>query len=157
MHRQPCPQPNIHVVEIGCGYGSSLIPVLRANPSARVTACDVSATAVRLFQQHAADIGASGRVHAFVQDGTDAGIVSVHGMQADVALLVFTLSAVEPHDMHTMLHVCSLCVVIAATTHGAQACWQALRPGGLLLLRDYGLYDMPQLRFTAAAQRGECW
>lgn len=98
-------QPNIHVVEIGCGYGSSLIPLLRANPTATVTASDVSPTAVRLFQQHAADIGAADRIRAFVQDGTAAGISAVHGLHADVALLVFTLSAVLPEDMHTMLTV----------------------------------------------------
>eukprot|EP00884_Botryococcus_braunii_P005972 jgi/Botrbrau1/15376/Bobra.43_2s0007.1 len=44
--------------------------------------------------------------------------------------LIFTLAAVRPQEMPLML---------------AKA-FEALRPGGLLLLRDHGLYDLTQLR-----------
>ncbi len=190
-------QPNVHVLEIGCGYGSSLLPVLKANPTCHVTACDVSPTAVQLLLNAAHDIGAGHRVHGFAMDGATGGVPSGVGcgedgggvqaangahasslsssspaattttsaavaqqggaqetpppaaaagdvllanVHADVALLVFTLSALLPHDMHAML----------------VRCYNALRPGGRLLVRDYGLYDMPMLRFTADAQRGPC-
>jgi hypothetical protein len=33
--------------------------------------------------------------------------------------------------------------------------WSALRPGGLLLVRDYGLYDMTQLRFPGTQKLDE--
>ena len=38
--------PPPRVVELGCGVGSSLLPVLKANPGARVIATDVSSAAV---------------------------------------------------------------------------------------------------------------
>ena len=51
-------------------------------------------------------------------------------LQADVALIVFTLSAVPPAGHLAML----------------QNAWSALQPGGWLCIRDHGLYDMVQLR-----------
>lgn len=57
---------------------------------------------------------------------------------ADVALLIFTLSAVPPERMAAVLRL----------AHAS------LRPGGLLLVRDYALYDLPQLRFEPQARLG---
>jgi methyltransferase-like protein 6 len=57
---------------------------------------------------------------------------------ADVALLVFTLSAVPPERMANVLRL----------AHAS------LRSGGLLLFRDYALYDLPQLRFAPRACLG---
>lgn len=60
------------------------------------------------------------------------------GLDADAALLVFTLSALLPHEMPAMLR------------HATAA----LRPGGRLLLRDYGRWDMAQLRFPGSQMLG---
>ncbi len=61
-----------HVAEIGCGCGSSLLPVLKANPAARVTATDISPTAVRLFTDAAARAGiAPERYSAFPCNAAD--------------------------------------------------------------------------------------
>lgn len=61
-----------HVLEIGCGCGSSLLPVLKVNPDARVTATDLSPTAVRLFADAAARAGiAPDRYEAFPCDAAD--------------------------------------------------------------------------------------
>ena len=49
-------------------------------------------------------------------------------------LLIFTLSAVPPVDMKSLL----------------EAAYNALAPEGHLLIRDYGLYDMAMLRFPYA-------
>lgn len=46
-----------HVFEIGCGAGSALLPVLRANPSAFVSGCDVSPRAVSAFLEAARSAG----------------------------------------------------------------------------------------------------
>ena len=65
--------PPQHFLELGCGCGSSLLPILKANPSCRVTASDVSATAVSLFQQAAAQAGIDpARIRACVADDSDA-------------------------------------------------------------------------------------
>lgn len=55
----------------------------------------------------------------------------------DIALLVFVLSAIEPVNMAVVL----------------RKILNALKPGGLLLFRDYGLYDMTQMRFVAKKNR----
>lgn len=148
--------PPQHFVEVGCGCGSSLLPVLRSNHTCRVTGCDISPTAVHLFLEAAKqyDIQPE-RVNAFAFDAASSGTgeppsspsrttgVSescspLAGLGADVALLIFTLSALPPNEMLAML----------------QHAWAALRPGGYLLFRDYGLYDMAQLRFPGSQMLG---
>jgi methyltransferase-like protein 6 len=59
--------------------------------------------------------------------------------QVNVALLIFTLSAVPPERMANVLRL----------AHAS------LREGGLLLFRDYALYDLPQLRFEPEARLGK--
>lgn len=125
-------EPFLHVAEVGCGCGSSLLPVLKSNPSAVATAVDVSPTAIDLLLEAATRCGIeSHRIRAFVLDASsyERALIDV---EADCALCIFALSALMPCDMATML----------------QHCHDALRRGGLLLFRDYGRYDMAQLRFS---------
>lgn len=143
---------SLHVAEIGCGCGSALLPILKANPHVRVTACDISQTAVDLFLSAAARAGidARQRITAFAYDaasearstltsnqssstmeGKQEKKSPLYGIHADCMLMIFTLSALHPKDMSTMLGHAN----------------DALIPGGLLLFRDYGKYDMAQLRF----------
>ncbi len=75
--------------------------------------------------EHAPDIT------SFVCDASDPRQARrFEGVGADYLLIMFTLSAVPPEQQHEML---------------ANA-FRALRPGGLLMLRDHGLYDMVQVR-----------
>ena len=162
LESPPPGQDFLHVAEIGCGCGSALLPVLKANPDVKVTACDLSPTAVELFKAAADRAGIDpGRINAFPFDASmsnrrdniesttansapgvtnsAANIVAsansnssspLAGLGADCLLMVYTLSALWPHDMLNML----------------QQAYDALKPGGFLLFRDYGLYDMTQLR-----------
>jgi methyltransferase-like protein 6 len=124
--------PALHVAEVGCGCGSALLPVLKANPSAIATAVDVSPTAIRLFLEAATRCGIDNdRIRAFVLDASTQ-TTALTDLEADCALCIFALSALMPCDMTSML----------------QHCRDALRTGGLLLFRDYGRYDMAQLRFS---------
>eukprot|EP00252_Welwitschia_mirabilis_P016293 TRINITY_DN35955_c0_g1_i1.p1 TRINITY_DN35955_c0_g1~~TRINITY_DN35955_c0_g1_i1.p1 ORF type:complete len:144 (+),score=20.80 TRINITY_DN35955_c0_g1_i1:31-432(+) len=58
----------------------------------------------------------------------------------DIVTLIFTLSALPFKRM----------------PHVINECFSILKPGGLLLFRDYGLYDMTMLRFPASQKVGEC-
>lgn len=155
MQKAPPGRDCLHVAEIGCGCGSALLPVLKANPAVRVTACDLSPTAVELFKAAAERAGIDQeRVHAFSFDASNFENSNISeqngkeeqfgidgskslfktsplaGIGADCLLMIFTLSALWPRDMLNML----------------RQAYDALRPGGVLLFRDYGLYDMTQLR-----------
>ena len=135
------------VLEVGCGSGSSALPVLAANPSATVLACDWSANAVRCAERAVASRAPddADRFEAFVCDpstsarGALAAEVhrrlerrGIHRGGVDAALLVFVLSAVPPGT---------------TTIAFLRRCVEAVRPGGLVCFRDYGAYDLPMLRF----------
>ncbi len=127
------------VLEVGCGVGNTVFPILQAvpNPELRVFCCDFSSKAVALLQQHE-DFDAQ-RCSPFVCDVTDIASWSssappdLTADSLDVALLVFALSAMEPAKMAV----------------AARAVAQRLRPGGILFFRDYGRYDLAQLRFKS--------
>ncbi|KAK9785775.1 hypothetical protein WJX73_000072 [Symbiochloris irregularis] len=64
--------------------------------------------------------------------------IGLAGLEADVCMIIFTLAALDPAHMHHML----------------LAAWQALRPGGLLLVRDHGILDLTHLRLPGEQQLG---
>jgi methyltransferase-like protein 6 len=69
-------QPPQQFMEIGCGCGSSLLPVLKANPTCTVTGTDLSPTAVDMFKRAAAKAGiASHRFTGYAADSTQADAV----------------------------------------------------------------------------------
>ena len=73
------------------------------------------------------------QIIAFQADLTDLSTLTkvVSPGSVDVVSLVFVLSAIDPVKFETALS--NVAVV--------------LRPGGLLIFRDYGLYDMAMFRY----------
>ena len=128
-------QPH-RIGEIGCGCGSALIPVLRENSEAIAVACDVSSTAIGVFNDMCLQAGIdAGRVQLFVHSaGQPESVISSPFSKdsIDTMMVIFTLSAFHPRDMQAVL----------------KQAWDSLESGGFLLIRDYGLYDMAHLRFT---------
>jgi hypothetical protein len=142
-------RPLRHIVEIGAGCGSSILPLLKLHPGARATVSDVSGTSLQQLLAAAAADGVDGaaplppsadgdafdgrrRITAFVADGTDPSLgARLARDPADACLIMFTLSAVPPG------------APMAAMMANAAA---SLRPGGALCVRDSGLGDMVQLR-----------
>jgi tRNAThr (cytosine32-N3)-methyltransferase len=122
------------VVEIGCGPGNAALPLLAQFPHIHVCACDIAPEAVRLLRAHPSF--PPERCDASVWDvGDPRGLpAALRAGSADAALLVFVLSALPPAAFRTALR----------NVHAA------LKPGGLLLFRDYGRCDEKQRKFTRA-------
>ncbi|KAH7865350.1 hypothetical protein Vadar_005474 [Vaccinium darrowii] len=163
------------VLEVGCGNGSTVLPILRGKESITVYSCDCCHEALERAQEmiDAADlVNVKQRFHPFLCDFSISGFprwlacehcrefilqkkhillpdvkdkIVVEGLNGfssmkerscclggvDFVTLIFTLSAVPLHRMPAAI----------------AACFSVLKPGGLLLFRDYGLYDMTMLRF----------
>ncbi|GAA6068582.1 tRNA N(3)-methylcytidine methyltransferase METTL2, partial [Tachysurus ichikawai] len=125
------------ILEVGCGVGNTVFPILKTNndPGLFVYCCDFSSTAIDLVRSNL-EYDPS-RCHAFVHDLSD--VTASYPMpeqSLDVIVLIFVLSALHPEKMQSSLSKLA----------------SLLKPGGVLLLRDYGRYDMAQLRF----KKGRC-
>ncbi|CAG5898056.1 unnamed protein product [Menidia menidia] len=124
---------NIRIINCGClGLGAAL-PF--SDPGLFVYCCDFSSTAVELVKTNPEYDPE--RCFAFVHDLSDGEVqYPVPDGTLDVIVLIFVLSALHPDKMQSSI------------TRLARL----LRPGGTMLLRDYGRYDMAQLRF----KKGRC-
>nr|XP_022297186.1 uncharacterized protein LOC111106696 [Crassostrea virginica] len=125
------------ILEVGCGVGNTVFPILQTNndPDLMVYCCDFSSTAVQLVKEHP-DYNPS-TCHAFVCDITDESAeIPFPDQSLDAVILIFVLSAINPEKMQYVLNRLA----------------QLLKPGGKILFRDYGRYDLAQLRF----KKGHC-
>lgn len=119
-------------LEVGCGVGNTVFPILQTNndPDLFVYCCDFSSVAIDLVKTHP-DYNPS-RCHGFVYDITDTdAAVPFPENSLDIIILIFVLSALHPDKMQSAVNRFA----------------RFLKPGGLLLFRDYGKYDLAQLRF----------
>ncbi|KAF9420070.1 hypothetical protein BGZ94_009226 [Podila epigama] len=121
-----------NVMEIGCGAGNTMFPMLNEskNPKLFVYACDFSKTAVEVVKSNPAYDPKRGK--AFVWDLAGDDIPpEVEPESMDVLVLIFVLSALHPDKWENAMN----------------NLYKLLKPGGLIVFRDYGRYDMAQLRF----------
>ena len=127
-----------HVVDMGCGVGNALLPMLHHFPNMTASGFDCSATAINLLTDRLSAENLTARCSARAGDMTDRSTdYSEFYGKADFVLLLFVMSAISPEHYEYITNLASL----------------ILKPGGYVLFRDYGKYDMAQLRFEAAAKR----
>ncbi|XP_057293075.1 tRNA N(3)-methylcytidine methyltransferase METTL2-like isoform X1 [Hydractinia symbiolongicarpus] len=122
----------IRIMEVGCGVGNTVFPILQTNndPDLFVYCCDFADSAIKIVKNHA--LYDTSRCHAFVFDATDEQSNYPFPKQSlDMVVLIFVLSAIHPDKMLWTL----------------KRLTEYLKPGGVILFRDYGRYDMAQLRF----------
>ncbi|XP_051850899.1 tRNA N(3)-methylcytidine methyltransferase METTL2A isoform X2 [Antechinus flavipes] len=120
------------ILEVGCGVGNTVFPILHTNndPGLFVYCCDFSSIAIELVQTNS-EYDPS-RCFAFVHDLCDEDKdYPLPRESLDIIILIFVLSSIVPDKMQNAINRLSY----------------LLKPGGMILLRDYGRYDMAQLRF----------
>ncbi|PKK29507.1 methyltransferase like 8 [Columba livia] len=126
------------ILEVGCGAGNSVFPILKVlcnTPGTFLYCCDFASGAVELVKSHSSYNSAW--CSAFVHDVCDDALPYPFPDEIlDVILLVFVLSTIHPDRMQAVVNRLA----------------KLLKPGGMLLFRDYGRYDTAQLRF----KKGHC-
>lgn len=124
------------VLEVGCGAGNTIFPLLSTFPNVFMYACDFSPRAIDLVKIH--KDYKEDRVHAFVCDATvDDLTAEIPPASVDIVTLIFVLSAVSPEKMSQAL----------------QNIGHVLKPNGHVLVRDYATGDLAQERFTSKEQK----
>uniref|UniRef100_A0A3Q2NWY8 tRNA N(3)-cytidine methyltransferase n=1 Tax=Fundulus heteroclitus TaxID=8078 RepID=A0A3Q2NWY8_FUNHE len=126
------------LLEAGCGVGNCIFPLLEEDLNIFVYACDFSPRAVEFVKKN--PLYCPERCCAFQCDLTKDRLTdNVPESSVDVVTLIFVLSAVHPDKMKLALENVS----------------EVLKPGGVVLFRDYGLYDHAMLRFKSGSKLGD--
>lgn len=118
--------------EIGCGVGNFIYPLIEEKLNFRIVACDLSPRAIEIVKNNSKYNPSC--MHVFQADITTEHVFTqIEESSIDIATLIFVLSAIHPDKFLSTL----------------KNIYKLLKPNGILLFRDYGLYDMAQLRFKA--------
>lgn len=128
------PPPKFSLLEVGCGVGNTVFPVLKTNnrPDFFMYACDYSSTAIDIVKSdHTYD---EKRCLAFIKDISDDEPYPIAKNSLDIIIMIFVLSALPKMKLK----------------NAVKKLVDLLKPGGVILFRDYGRYDMAQLRFKSA-------
>lgn len=127
------------MLEVGCGVGNLVFPLIEdGHRDYFIYACDLSPRAVELVRQH--NLYDERYMRAFPCDITTGEVFGTLAEGSlDIATLIFVLSAIHPEKFRTV----------------AGNIFRLMKPGGMVLFRDYGLYDMAQLRFKPGHKIGE--
>ncbi|KMZ70350.1 Methyltransferase [Zostera marina] len=167
------------VLEVGCGNGSTALPFLRAKEDIIVYACDCSMEALDMAKKmiDAADKPSiKNRFHTFLLDFSEnefpkwlfchscrstqmpKQIYYSDVMKTELKLNSSSLSertecCISGFDFVSMIFTLSA-VSFQKMPFVIKECFSILKPGGLLLFRDYGLYDMSMLRFPSNQRTG---
>lgn len=122
------------ILEVGCGVGNTVFPILETNHHSNVFVycCDFSSVAVSILQSNPAYDEKICK--AFVWDITDGNAdIPLNKASLDIITLIFVLSAINPEKIPGVIQTLST----------------YLKPEGVILFRDYGRYDMAELRFKS--------
>lgn len=126
------------ILEVGCGAGNTFYPILNQNrnPQLKIYGCDYLKVAVDIVKRnenfasnHEAGIAYSSVWDVANPEGTIPEDMEENSV--DIVIMVFIFSALHPDQW----------------THAVNNLKKVLKPGGKILFRDYGRYDLAQVRF----------
>ncbi|KAG0349201.1 Methyltransferase-like protein 6 [Podila humilis] len=119
-------------LEVGCGVGNFIFPVLEKNPDLFMYACDFAPSAIDLVKQHKGY--AQGRCQAFVCDLTINPLTDhIEPESLDIVSSIFVLSAIPAEKLESAVHNIK----------------SVMKSGGMLCFRDYAVYDAAQVKFSS--------
>ncbi|KAG9292889.1 hypothetical protein G9A89_016251 [Geosiphon pyriformis] len=119
------------LLELGCGVGNFLFPMLDANPLLFIYGCDFSKRAIEFVQNH--EKYTESRCHAFVADLTKDSLTQfIYPETIDLISAIFVISAIPPEEHSKMLENIK----------------EVMKPGAIVCFRDYAIYDEAQIRFS---------
>lgn len=128
----------VTILEVGCGAGNTFYPILNQNqnPELKIYGCDYLKVAVDLVRdnENFAPNNEKGIAYSSVWDLANAEGTIPEDMEphsVDVVIMVFVFSALSPEQWK----------------NAVQNLNKVLKPGGRILFRDYGRYDLAQVRF----------
>lgn len=124
------------MLEVGCGVGNFLFPLLKYREGLFVHCCDFSKRAIDLVKQ--TEGYSAERCNAFVNDLTCDSLRETVVEGVDLVSMIFVLSAIAPAKQQAALRNVN----------------SVLKMGGMVIFRDYGQYDTAQLRFKAENKLG---
>jgi methyltransferase-like protein 6 len=140
--------PDTKLLEIGCGVGNTIFPLLQENPSIYIYGVDFAAKAIELvkvmrWEELEDDLTAflsfaqsneaynESRCQAFVCDISRQALPPAIS-SVDIVTAIFVLSALTPERVPAAL----------------SAIHKVLRPGGILCFRDYAVNDGAHKKMT---------
>ncbi|BGO89596.1 hypothetical protein NBRC10512_001553 [Rhodotorula toruloides] len=123
------------IVELGCGNGSTLFPLLAANenPKLDLHGYDYSKEAVSVVKNHPSFDPTHLTCEVWDLSSPAGPPPTVEPNSVDVLTMIFVFSALHPDEW----------------ARAVENAYRMLKPGGVLLFRDYGRNDLAQLRFKA--------
>lgn len=127
------------MLEVGCGVGNLIFPLIADKVNNYfIYACDFSPRAVDLVKSN--ELYDETKMKAFTCDITKPDVFEeIQPESLDIITMIFVLSAIHPDNFQLVTNTLS----------------KLLKPDGCLLFRDYGRYDMTQLRFKPGNKIGE--
>uniref|UniRef100_A0A251T7X9 Putative methyltransferase family protein n=1 Tax=Helianthus annuus TaxID=4232 RepID=A0A251T7X9_HELAN len=173
-------EKNSKLLEVGCGNGSTALPILRCKENILVFACDCSTEALDRATEviHASTVvSARSRFRPFCWDFStcrfpkwlmcdscyetslhkqNASLSDIDNCERDstgITSLKKSECCIGGMDFVTLIFTLSA-VPLHRMSAAVAECFSVLKPGGLLFFRDYGLYDMTMLRFEADQKVG---
>jgi len=126
------------LLEVGCGAGNALFPILHEYPSLKCYGVDISKRAVSLVQSRSEFKTYQRRCKVWACDVAKS-CLPTELEYVDVATLIFVLSAIHPTR------------IVQALKHVKLK----MKKGAILFIRDYGVYDLSQIRFGPGSKLGE--
>ncbi|GAB5373435.1 hypothetical protein AAMO2058_001751500 [Amorphochlora amoebiformis] len=126
------------LMEVGCGVGNTMFPLLTDFPELHVYGVDISKNAIEILQQRPQFKQNSNRSKVWVCDLVNSEIPK-EMPPSDISTLIFVLSAINPTGIVGVL----------------RKVLKAMKPGGILFIRDYAIYDLSQIRFGAGSKLEE--